>query len=128
MKFLLLFVLLVFAADLSFAAGPNASDVRNSVGVPVSIDTSSTNITSAAWVTFVATTAWPCSAIMVHNQGGQPIKIGVGAAAAEVDTGTVIPIGVSILLPIVIKKGVRLSLRSIGATQATGYISLACYQ
>lgn len=127
MKFIFaLFAMTLFALPLFAQSSFPAA--YNSVGAPVALDTSSTNITSAAWVELVASPAYACSAVLVHNSGSQPIKVGKGAAAAEVDAGLVLPIGVSAYVPFVVKKGQRLSLRSLGATQSTGIITLSCFQ
>lgn len=125
--FVSMFVFAVLAFD-ALAAGPNASDVRRPVGVPQILDTSTTNVTSAAWVQFIASPTYACSAVLVHNPGSQPIKVGVGAAASEVDMGLVLPIGVPTLVPVVTKKGVRISLRSMGSTQSSGIITWSCFQ
>lgn len=96
--------------------------------IPTILDTSSTNVTSAAWVTFIASVSKAASGILLHNPGSQPIKIGIGAAAAETELGIVIPIGVSILIPVEIAKGARVSLRSMGATQSSGIITASLFQ
>lgn len=126
---------MILAFILSFSFSGFASTrgeigIRGPVGVPVVLDTTGTNVTSAAWVTFLAAASMlaACSAVQVHNTGSQPIKLGAGAAAAEVDTGLLFPIGVSILVPIELKKGVRLAVRSMGATQSSGFLTFSCLQ
>jgi hypothetical protein len=129
MKFLV--VLFFLFSSFAFADTPGAIGVRKPVAVaPYLLDTSGTNVTSAAWVTFLAAASnlWACSAVQIHNTGSQPIKLGFGAAAAETETGILFPIGVSILLPVQIAKGVRLSVRSMGATQSSGFLTMSCLQ
>lgn len=126
------FVVMLFCtlSVLAYANSPGAIGVRSPVGAPVVLDTSGTNVTSAAWVQYVtaANMLYACSAIQIHNTGSQPIKMGVGAAAAEQDTGIIFPIGVSILLPVALKKGVRLAVRSMGSTQSAGFLTFSCLQ
>lgn len=126
MRFVLLALLMFTTAVL--ANSPQSTGVRNGVGIPQVLDTSVSNVTSAAWVTFIASPAYACSQIQVQNTGSSPLRIGAGAAAAEVDTGSYIPASSSVTLPVLFKKGVRLSLRSLGATQSTGLVVLSCYQ
>lgn len=114
-----------------FADSPGSIGVRAPVPTaPVVLDTSSTNVTSSAWVTYItaANMTYACSAVQIHNTGAQPIKIGVGASGSELETGALFPIGVSILLPMVLKKGVRVAVKSIGSTQATGLLTFSCLQ
>lgn len=126
MKFLILLVTMFFA--LSANAMKEGVALRYPVGIPLALDTSTTNITNAAWVQFSASMPYACSGLLVHNSGAQPIKVGKGAAASEVDLGLVLPIGVSIIVPVETAKGVRLSLRSMGSTQSSGIITASCFQ
>lgn len=131
MKFILATMFLIFSCLPVFSATPGAIGVRGPVPLaPVILDTSSTNVTNAAWVTFVAAASmtYACSAIQIHNTGAQPIKMGKGAAASEVETGILFPIGVSILLPVQLPKGVRLAVRSMGSTQSSGLLTFSCLQ
>lgn len=131
MKLLLAFILIMFTSVNTFADSPGAIGVRKPISVaPVVLDTSATNVTSSAWVTYLAAASnlWACSAIQIHNTGAQPIKMGFGAAAAETESGILFPIGVSILVPVSISKGVRLSVRSLGGTQSTGFLTMSCFQ
>lgn len=131
MIFVLTAVLYAFACTSAFAATPGAIGVRGPVPIaPVVLDTAGTNVTSAAWVTFVAAASmtYACSAIQIHNTGAQPIKMGKGAAASEVETGILFPVGVSVLLPVQLPKGVRLAVRSMGSTQSSGLLTFSCLQ
>ena len=102
--------------------------LRKPVPSPAALDTSSTNVSSSAYVEFVTSTTNPCSAMQLHNSGAQPLKLATGASGHEVDTGVVIPIGVSILIPIEIAKNTRLSLRSMGSTQSSGIVTATFFQ
>lgn len=124
---LFLALLLAFSAQV-FAVGPGGVGVSHAVLTPLVLDTSGTNVTNAAYVTFSAALTNACSAIQIHNTGAQPIKLATGAAASEVDTGVIFPIGVSILVPHLLPKGVRLSVRSMGSTQSTGLLIFSCFQ
>lgn len=120
--------LIIALALPTFADGPGGVGVRHAVLSPLVLDTSSTNVTSSAYVTFSASLANSCSAIQIHNTGAQPIKLATGVASSEVDTGVIFPIGVSILIPQELKKGVRLSVRSMGSTQSSGLLLFSCFQ
>lgn len=131
MKFILAALFLSFSCFTAFANSPGAIGVRGPVPViPTILDTSGTNVTSGAWVTFLAAASnlYACSAIQIHNTGAQPIKMGKGAAASEVETGILFPIGVSVLLPVQLPKGVRLAVRSMGSTQSSGFLTMSCLQ
>lgn len=127
MKFLIMLFVSLFAIA-SLADSPGSIGIRRSVGVPQFLDTAVTNVTSSAWVQFVAANGVACSAIQIHNTGTSPIKIGYGGAGVEVDGGEIFPIGVSILVPMIIGKNVRISVRSLGATQSSGVLTMACFQ
>jgi len=130
MKLFLAFLISVFAS-FAIANSPGAIGVRAPVPIaPFVLDTSGTNVTNAAWVQFVAAASmtYACSAVQIHNTGAQPIRLGVGAAASETETGILFPVGVSILLPVVLKKGVRLAVRSSGSTQSSGLLTMSCLQ
>lgn len=126
MKILIIFLSFLMATT-SFAMKSEIS-LRKPVGAPAVLDTSSTNITSGAWVEMIASLQYACSGILIHNSGAQPIRVGVGAAASEVNLGLVIPIGVSILVPVELARLSRVSLRSMGSTQSSGIITLSCFQ
>lgn len=93
------------------------------------LDTSSTSVTSGAYVTFVtaANMKKGASAIGIHNPGSSPLKLAMGAAGAEVDQ-FVIPINNWALIPVELLNGVRLSLESLGATQSSGIITATFFQ
>lgn len=128
MKFIL--VLLTLFSFHASALTRGDGGLRSTVGTPIVLDTSSTNVTSAAWVEFTtaASRLYACSAVQVHNTGAQPIKLGTGAVASERETGLLFPIGVSILIPMELSKGVRLAVRSMGATQSSGLLTFSCLQ
>lgn len=127
MKFILCFLLSVICSS-AFAINDMIS--RPTPTLPIVLDTSSTNVTSGAWVTFAAAASMPyaCSAVLIHNSGSQPIKIGIGAAASETELGLVFPIGVSAFVPVRLAKGVRVAVRSMGSTQSSGILTMSCFQ
>lgn len=100
--------------------------LRGPVGAPPAVlNTTSVNVTAAAWVEIVSNLSFGCSAVLVTNGGAEPLSLGKGAAASEVATGAVIPPSQSLLIPIEIAKGSRLALRSLGGTQSSGYVTMA---
>ena len=101
--------------------------LRNPAGTtPAVLDTSSTNVTSGAYVEIktAALMLRACSAIAVHNPGAAPLALARGAAGSEVQTGVVLPVGAFAIIPIELAKAVRLSLISLGATQSSGIITV----
>lgn len=80
----------------------------------------STNVTTAAWVTAVASTSQPCSAIEIFDSSGSMIQLGIGAAGSEVTKYTIPPGGSVIFLPMEIAKGSRISLKALDADATTG--------
>jgi len=102
--------------------------LRKPVGTAAALNSGSTNITAAAFFELQAATAKACSAVCLTNQGAQPILVATGAAGSEVLTGLVIPPADAIIVPIEIAAGVRVSLKSLGATQSSGYVTISYFQ
>lgn len=110
--------LILLFSSFSFAASSNANIV--------SITASSTNITTAAYVTLSASTPIGTQKIVVANGTGQNIIIALGAAGSEqgiLAVGTLM----SAVIPLsyYIAAGSRLSVEAIGATANTGTISVS---
>lgn len=106
--------------------------LRNPVvqGAAAVLDTSATNVTSGAYVQILtaANMKKACSGIIVTNSGAQPLALGKGAAASEVNTGVVIPPGGGqVIIPIEIAAATRLSVESLGSTQATGIVTISFF-
>lgn len=127
MKYLFLICITIFATQ-SFALG--LEQVQNAVGTPKAINTGSGTVTATGWTELAAAAAvtTACSAILISNNGSQALRLGKGALASEIDTGVVIPPGGVVLVPETIQKGVRLSVRSMGDPQSSGWVTLSCYQ
>lgn len=85
----------------------------------------STNVTTGAYVTLVASTPIATYALQLQDSSGQLIKIAVGAAGFEVDIGTM-PVSGSLVLPVgQIPAGSRISLKSLSATANSGFASVS---
>ena len=69
-------------------------------------------------------------AIQISNSGAQPLLLALGSAGNEVNTGIVIApaSGGQWLIPIEIKSGVRISVKSLNATQSSGIVSICYFQ
>lgn len=80
----------------------------------------STNVTTAAYVTLVASTPNSVSKILITDTSGQLLKIAVGDAGSEVDLFSV-PVSGSLVIPTYLANGQRLSIKAISATASTGY-------
>jgi len=84
------------------------------------------NVTTAAYVQLIASTAAAYQEIEIFDSSGQTLKIAFGAAASEVDKFLVFPGGngrIKRNVPI----GTRISIRAVSATASVGEISLNLY-
>jgi hypothetical protein len=106
-----------FTASISFAGNVN------------SLSYSGTNVTTGAYVTYVASTSITASHIMICDTSGVLVKMAVGAAASEVDYFAV-PISGCALFPFnpPLPAGSRLSLKAISATASSGFNSSSLLQ
>lgn len=131
MKYILaLLVLASGIAELSFAEGPGALGLRKPVGTAAILDTSSTNVTTSAYVTLVAkaNVTYGYGALLLSNGGTSPLILATGDAGSEVLTGLLIPPSSSNLLPINGASKVRLSLKSLSGTQSSGLVTISFFQ
>lgn len=115
MKILLTALAVLLTSTLSFAEGP------------VSYATVSGSITTAAWTELVSGTPKAASTIMVSNTGTSFLIIGTGASGSVVNSGMLIPPSASILVPMSISKGARLSLKALHDTN-TGVAGVVFFQ
>lgn len=90
----------------------------------LSINTSTTNVTTSAYVTLVAATTIPTASLLCTDTTGRILKLAVGAAGQEVDlfqlpvSGSIeIPLGSLSMIPV----GARLSLKAINANATAGF-------
>lgn len=127
---MIIFVSLLFFAAQAFPQNPGPLGLRKPVGTCGFLNTASTSVTTGAWVQIVSSTASAFSAVAVSNSGASPLKLAIGAASSEVDTGIAIHPGSSgtVILPLNSKAGVRLSLEALGATQSSGYVTICFFQ
>lgn len=89
------------------------------------IDTSSTNITSAAWVELIASTTGAATYVNIFNGSGSFLELGVGAAAAEARV-LIIPAG-GVDSRLTIASGARVSVRRISGVSSdmtSGFFSI----
>lgn len=94
--------------------------LRENATVPVTNDNTGTTITTAAYVTMVASTSKAASAIEVQNTSSKIIKLAIGAAASEVDFYAIAPGVNGIVFPKTIPKASRISAKAITADATTG--------
>lgn len=84
----------------------------------------STNVTTGAYVTLVASTTIPVTQLLITDSSGALVKLAVGVAGSEVDICQM-PISTTIVVPVEsisnIPVGSRLSLKAISGTASTGY-------
>lgn len=112
---------------------PGALGIRRPVaqGASAVLDTGSTSITSAAFVQLLTAAQMlkAASGIIVTNGGSQPLMFATGGAGSEVNSGVIIPPGGGqVIIPVELKAAVRLSLKSLGATQSAGVVTVSFFQ
>lgn len=115
-------LLITILAILSFSISVFASNVS-------SLAYSSTNVTTGAYVAFVASTPVTTRNIVLCDTSGQLIKLAVGAALSEVDL-LINPLSgcFQYALTQAIPAGSRLSLRAISATANSGFASVSFFK
>lgn len=75
-----------------------------------------TPVTTSAWVEIISATDTPSSAIEIFSGSGAPIKLSTGAAGSEDSSELpyyIIPGGSSIMLPLNLAKGARISAKAM---------------
>lgn len=82
----------------------------------------SSPVTTAAYVTLIASTAAACSEIFIFDSSGETLVIAVGAAASEVDQVYIVP-GGNGPVPLAIPSGARVSIKAVTATASVGYLA-----
>lgn len=82
-------------------------------------DYSSVNVTTAAYVELVASTAGLYKKLQIFDSSGQTLKIAIGAAASEVDILLVFP-GGNDMIEVNIPAASRVSIRAVSATASVG--------
>lgn len=80
----------------------------------------STNVTTAAYVQLIASTATALNVICLSNSSSSIIKLATGAASSEVDR-VYIPGGGAACYAVNIASGTRISLEALDATASTGW-------
>lgn len=91
------------------------------------LDTSGTNITTSAYVTFLAAASnlYGTSGVEIFNPTGSTILIATGTAGSEILIPySILPGGSSIMLPIEIQKGARIAMKAVDVTASSGLIVL----
>jgi hypothetical protein len=96
----------------------------------LAFDTSGTNITTAAWVTLIASQTKPFSFLEIYNPTTKILKLAIGSAGNEVELPVYIYPGISSqVIPFdeQLKPGVRLSAKAVDANATTGFLVLNMY-
>ena len=120
---------LVFATDKVDVSGSSVTATVALLDTSefVRNDYSSVNVTTGAYVTLIASTAFAVKRMQVFDSSGQTLKIATGAAASEVDRFLVFPGGngdVDIAVP----AGTRISIRAVSASATVGEISINLFK
>lgn len=93
-----------------------------------SIDFSSTNVTSGAWVQLDASTAAAFTRVTLFSSCGFALELGIGAAASETRTLIIPPGGIDGQFDLTIAATTRLSLRALSTTCSTGELHITGLQ
>lgn len=80
----------------------------------------STNVTTGAYVTLLASTPISAKALEICDTSGRLIKLATGGSGSEVDIATVSPNSCVVVSQYLVP-GTRISLRAIDATANSGY-------
>jgi len=118
MKSILIIIVFLFSLNV-FAGGrspQNSLEILAGVatGDTVKIDYSVTNVTDAAFVEIIASTSTKAKRLEIFHSSGEPMFLGIGAAASEVTKAIVFPGGQSRLY-LDIPKGSRLAVKAANA-------------
>jgi hypothetical protein len=111
------------ASDSTYAPKAGGKSIGNA---PYRNDYSSVNVTTAAYVTAVASLTSACTEIEIFDSSGQTMKLAVGAAASEVDQVFIFP-GGNGRIPLAIAAGTRISIRAVSGTANLGEIDINFY-
>lgn len=84
----------------------------------------STNVTTGAYVTLVASTPVSVSSVQMCDTSTKLLKVASGAVSSEKDLFTV-QISGCVIIPYFIQAGTRLSIKAIDANATTGYNTLS---
>lgn len=81
---------------------------------------SSTNVTTGAYVTLIASTSDTASRIQITDSSGQVLKLAYGPAGSEVDFCSV-PLSGTALVNYFIPPLTRISIQAVSASATTGF-------
>lgn len=115
--------LTIIAASLLAA---NSFAAANSTQVNV-LAYGTTNVTTSAYVTLVASSPISVSKLEVCDTSTKLLKIAVGAASSETDVFTVFVSG-CVIVPIYLQSGTRLSIKAVDANATTGFNTVSFLQ
>lgn len=97
-------------------------------GDSATLDYSSSNVGSGAWVELDSSTAAVFNLILIFSSCGETVQLATGAAASETRVLLVPPGGLDAPTPLTITAGTRLSLRTISGTCSSGSFVLTGLQ
>ena len=90
-------------------------------------DYSSTNVTTSAWVQLDSSLDQDVTELEIFDSSGSTLKLGIGAAGAEVDLIHIMP-GGNGKIECLISKGVRLAVKAVSANATTGELTMNLYR
>jgi len=124
-----LFVLFGLTAETKIVSDQVSVNTLGAVvkAPPVRNDYSSVNVTTAAYVELVASTAQDLNGMEIFDSSGQSLVIAFGAAASEVDQYFIHPGGNVNKILLEIPKGTRIAIKAISANATVGELLLNFY-
>lgn len=110
------------SGNVNVAVVSTASASRSTVSLVRNVY-STTNVTTAAYVQLIASTADTINQIFIFDSSGQTLVLAVGAAASEVDKYQIVP-GGNGLVNLTIPASSRVSVKALSATASSGELDL----
>lgn len=99
----------------------------NETSETVRNDYSSVNVTTAAWVELIASTAAETNMVEIFDSSGSVLELGTGGAGAEVRKIFIMP-GGNGKIPLDIAAGTRIALKAVDTNATTGQICINLYK
>ncbi len=89
------------------------------------MNAASVNIATNAWATLAAAVGFTCTSMEIFNATGSILRLAIGSAGNEVEQPyTILPGGSSIVVPLEVARGLRISVRALDLATSVGYVIL----
>lgn len=99
-------------------------DIQADIVEIIRHDYAGVNVTTAAYVQLIASTAAAISAAEIFDSSGQTMVLAIGPAAGEVDKLYIIPGGNDDIKKVAIPAGSRVSVKAVSADATVGELTI----